>query len=199
MMVSLTFLPNNITINIEAGTTVLEAMIRAGLRPDAPCGGRGTCGKCRVQIDGNTVLACQTQVHSDLVVRLSEQAEVSILETGVAGTIQADGVHEYVAAFDIGTTTLVAFLLSGKTGELLATASSMNPQAKYGADVIARIEAAMGAETPVLQEAILPKLRELLEELAQEAGIDQSRSASPAWWATPPCTICFWASIPGPW
>ena len=38
MMVSVTFLPNNITISVEAGTTVLEAMIRAGLHPDAPCG-----------------------------------------------------------------------------------------------------------------------------------------------------------------
>ena len=172
-MVSVTFLPNNITISVESGTTVLEAMIRAGLHPDAPCGGRGTCGKCKVQIDGNTVLACQTQVRSDLLVKLSEQTEVSILETGVTGTMQADGIHEYVAAFDIGTTTLVAFLLSGKTGELLATASSINPQAQYGADVIARIEAAMGTETPVLQEAILPKLRELLTELTREAGIDQ--------------------------
>ena len=100
MMVSVTFLPNNITISVEAGTTVLEAMIRAGLHPDAPCGGRGTCGKCKVQIDRNTVLACQIQVHSDLMVRLSEQTEVSILESGVTGTMQADGVHEYVAAFD---------------------------------------------------------------------------------------------------
>ena len=174
MMVSLTFLPNNITISVDAGTTVLEAMIRAGLHPDAPCGGRGTCGKCKVQVNGNTALACQTQVREDLIVTLPETDAVSILETGVTGTVQADGIHEYVAAFDIGTTTLVAFLLSGKTGELLATASSMNPQAQYGADVIARIESAMGADTPVLQEAILPKLRELLGELAQEAGIDQN-------------------------
>ena len=31
-MVSVTFLPNNITISVEAGTTVLEAMIQAGLK-----------------------------------------------------------------------------------------------------------------------------------------------------------------------
>ena len=172
-MVSVTFLPNNITISVESGTTVLETMIRAGLHPDAPCGGRGTCGKCKVLIGGVTVLACQTQVREDLIVTLPDTDAVSILETGVGSTVQADGIHEYVAAFDIGTTTLVAFLLSGKTGELLATASSMNPQAQYGADVIARIEAAMGTETPILQEAILPKLRELLAELAREAGIDQ--------------------------
>ena len=172
-MVQVTFLPNNITISTEAGCTVLEAMIRAGLHPDAPCGGRGTCGKCKVEIDGKTVLACQTKVASDLVVKLFDADKVSILETGMGGPIRADGVNEYVAAFDIGTTTLVGFLLSGKTGEVLATASAMNPQAQYGADVIARIEAAIASETLVLQAVILPKLRELLAELAREAGIDQ--------------------------
>ena len=61
MMVSVTFFPNNITISVEAGTTVLETMIHAGLHPDAPCGGRGTCGKCKVQNNGNTVLACRSE------------------------------------------------------------------------------------------------------------------------------------------
>ena len=172
-MVQVTFIPNNITIAADAGCTVLETMIRAGLHPDAPCGGRGTCGKCRVEIAGQTVLACQTKVTADVVVKLTDGGDVSILETGVGGPIRADGVNEYVAAFDIGTTTLVGFLLSGRTGELLATASAMNPQAQYGADVIARIEAAMASEKLILQEAILPKLRELLAELASEAGIDQ--------------------------
>ena len=172
-MVQVTFLPNNLTIAAEPGCTVLEAMIRAGLYPDAPCGGRGTCGKCRVEIAGRTVLACQTKLTADLVVKLPDGGDVSILETGVGGPIRADGVHDYVAAFDIGTTTLVGFLMSGKSGEVLATASAMNPQAQYGADVIARIEAAMGSEELILQESIHPKLRELLVELAQEAGIDQ--------------------------
>ena len=173
MMVRVTFLPNNIAIDLEPGCTVLEAMIRSGLHPDAPCGGRGTCGKCKVEIGGDTVLACQTRVDSDLVVHLADGGDVSILETGAGGPIQADGVHDFVAAIDIGTTTLVAFLLSGKTGQLLATASAMNPQAQYGADVIARIEAAMASGEPLLQNAILPKLQELLAELAQEAGIEQ--------------------------
>ena len=33
-------------IEVEDGSSVLEAEIRAGLRPDAPCGGQGKCGKC---------------------------------------------------------------------------------------------------------------------------------------------------------
>ena len=49
---TLTFLPDHITVQAESGTTVLQAQIAAGLHPDAPCGGKGTCGKCKVIIDG---------------------------------------------------------------------------------------------------------------------------------------------------
>ena len=35
-------------IDIEAKETVMEAARRQGLYIDAPCGGRGSCGKCRV-------------------------------------------------------------------------------------------------------------------------------------------------------
>jgi ferredoxin len=108
MMVSVTFLPNNITISVEKGTTILEAMIRAGLHPDAPCGGRGTCGKCKAKIDGNTVLACQTQVHSDLVVRLSPAAAGHLAAGGWYITsgildIREEAVSEAIreAGFDI--------------------------------------------------------------------------------------------------
>ena len=170
-MIQLTFLPDNITVNAEPGTTVLKAMLDAGLSPDAPCGGRGTCGKCKVLISGETVLACKTIVQQDMTVTLPVREETAILTEGRSTGTCADGTHAYAAAIDIGTTTLVAFLLDGRTGEVLATASAMNPQTRYGADVIARIEAAMESDEPVLQNAILPRLRELLRELTQLGGI----------------------------
>ena len=44
------------------------------------------------------------------------------------------------AAVDIGTTTVVAYVMDLLTGEQLATAAALNPQARHGADVISRIE-----------------------------------------------------------
>ncbi len=170
-MVRLTFLPSNTTIDAEPGTNLLRAMIDAGLRPDAPCGGKGTCGKCKVVVNGETILACKTAVREDMTVTLPQSDAVTILTGGRSGGVTADGSHAYAAAFDIGTTTLVGFLLDGKTGKVLATASAMNPQAQFGADVIARIEAAMAHDEPILQAVILPKLAELLEELVAEQGI----------------------------
>ena len=39
-------------MEVPLGVTVLEAEIRAGLEPDAPCGGQGSCGKCLVKVNG---------------------------------------------------------------------------------------------------------------------------------------------------
>ena len=40
-----------ISIEVPVGISVLEAEIRAGLAPDAPCGGQGTCGKWKASDD----------------------------------------------------------------------------------------------------------------------------------------------------
>ena len=107
---AVTFLPDGISLPVEEGMTLLQAQIAAGLRPDAPCGGKGTCGKCRVTVDGNEVLACQTVVDRDMVVFTTQAEKVKILTGGLDIKIQPDGADDYVLAFDIGTTTVVAYL-----------------------------------------------------------------------------------------
>ncbi|MDR1732103.1 MAG: ASKHA domain-containing protein [Synergistaceae bacterium] len=76
-------------------------------------------------------------------------------------------------AFDIGTTTVVAFLCNLRTGEVLAQASRMNPQIVYGEDVLARIAYIMNQEDglSILRKAILEAVDDLLSELAEQAGI----------------------------
>ena len=44
------FKPRNCTVNVLPGTTLLEAAATAARIIDTPCGGVGTCGKCRVQV-----------------------------------------------------------------------------------------------------------------------------------------------------
>jgi len=83
-----TFQPQGRAVSVLDGTTVLEAAAVAGLVIDTPCGGAGTCGKCRVQVaqgatepcelDRKTFteaelaegwrLACQNLVNTDMVV-----------------------------------------------------------------------------------------------------------------------------------
>ncbi|MHC4886062.1 MAG: ASKHA domain-containing protein, partial [Planctomycetota bacterium] len=85
------FLPSQDVITVEAGTELLVAAREAGVEIEAPCGGKGTCGKCIVKIlDGDVdsdslgvlpaesvaegyVLACKTQVlSSDITVEVPE-------------------------------------------------------------------------------------------------------------------------------
>lgn len=169
-MYTVTFLPKGISVKVHGGTSVLQAQIQADLHPDAPCGGKGTCGKCKVEIQGKKRLACQTMVDQDLTVTLPEQRKTEILLDGVTNLAEADGEHDYAAAFDIGTTTLAGFLMNGRTGELLAEASAVNPQTAYGADVISRIQAVM-EEKADLQTELVRILDLLITELAEKAGI----------------------------
>lgn len=170
---TVTFQPGGIQVAVPAGTTLLQAQIQAGLRPDAPCGGRGSCGKCRVLLrDGREVLACQTPVERDETVFLGQAHQAQIL-TGAqqAADFRPDGADRYVLAFDVGTTTLAAYLLSGETGAQLAEASCLNPQSQYGADVISRIQMAMDGGGETLRRCVLDALAALTEEAAGKADI----------------------------
>lgn len=90
----------------------------AGIAPDAPCGGNGTCGKCTVLVDGIPVLACRTVVDRDMTVAVPEASQSVILTEGIGSTV-ASGQDGYLLAFDIGTTTVAGYLLDGKTWKVL--------------------------------------------------------------------------------
>ena len=167
-----TFLPQKLTLSVPAGTTLLQAQIDAGLRPDAPCAGRGTCGKCLVRVDGQELLACQTAVDRDMTVHTGKTEAVTILTEGLSAAVTPDGSDDYVLACDIGTTTVVAYLLDGHTGALLARSSVMNPQSQFGADVISRIQHALQGGAEELSSAIRETLRQLCKDAATRAGID---------------------------
>ena len=83
--------------------------------------------------------------------------------------------HEdiYGMAFDVGTTTVAGHLCHLRTGEILATASRMNPQVPYGEDLMSRVSYAMvnpdGTER--MHRAIIDGLNELIAEACREAEI----------------------------
>ncbi len=158
-----------------AGKRLIDWLTLQGYEIPADCGGRGTCGKCRVNVksgrflyyDGSEyppdghgqILACRA-------VCTPAGAEISLPDNGGSGLTthaarQAAGKEAgYGVALDIGTTTLAASLVNRATGEVLATRSCLNPQRSYGADVISRIVAC--------KEGGLDKLCRLVREKAAE-------------------------------
>lgn len=78
----------------------------------------------------------------------------------------------YMAAFDLGTTTLAGYLLS-KDG-VCARAGAVNPQSRYGADVIARIEYATEHGADDLSQCVRAALDDLLGTLCAKAAISRN-------------------------
>lgn len=75
------------------------------------------------------------------------------------------------AAIDLGTTTIVGYLLDGKNGKTLAVESRMNPQVQYGADVIQRANYVLehGDEgLSVLSRSVRETVNEILESLMEK-------------------------------
>ncbi len=169
--VTVTFLPEGISVPIPRGHTLLQAQIAAGLHPDAPCGGNGTCGKCLVILEGREVLACRTPADRDMTVTIPESRVLRILQEGKQTPVTPDGTDRYALAFDIGTTTVVAALLDGSSGAVLARESCPNPQRRYGADVISRLQYVQKTGDPALTEAIRETMASLTEAVCRKTGI----------------------------
>lgn len=162
MLCQVTVLPAGITAAVEKGTALLEALRRWGHTVDAPCGGNGSCGKCTVLVDGVWVRACQYRVEKDISVTLAKK------ETPQVERSEAGETERICAAFDIGTTTLVGALMAhGKT----FTASALNPQVSFGADVISRIQYAGKHGVESLHSAVVQCAQDLLDALCREAEI----------------------------
>lgn len=82
----------------------------------------------------------------------------------------------YGIAFDIGTTTVVGYLVDLRTGEELSAVAKTNPQIIHGDDVISRIEFVQKRKDGLkkLQGEILNTLNEIVRETTQRAGINKN-------------------------
>ncbi len=95
MMHTITFcFENGTSARIEAGVgeTLLQAAQRAGVFVDAPCGGNGVCGKCRVKVlsgevstDGKDgwLLACRAEPLSDVKILVPNSDEIRTAEAAM--------------------------------------------------------------------------------------------------------------------
>jgi len=76
-------------------------------------------------------------------------------------------------AADLGTTTLAAFLCDLTSGEVVASASALNPQISYGEDIMNRIASSKGPEKLAhMQRLLVDGLSELVRDLVLQADIE---------------------------
>ena len=161
----------------KSDESLLDVLRRNGVSVAAPCGGNGTCGKCRVTLRRGdaeeTVLACRTAAGEDCEVLLEEADGGVICTDGAAETLVADGSKTGLgAAVDLGTTTVAVKLFDLSDGAEAGSRSSWNAQAPYGGDVITRCQFCMehedGLET--LSGLICRQITDMVESICGEIG-----------------------------
>jgi len=138
-----------------ARQTLADQLFAAGV--EFPCGGELACGGCRVRVlegdvpvtaamrsaltaaelAGGWRLACCARAAGRVSVEV-EQWSPHVLTDDASVPIEPRAGRG--AAIDLGTTTLVVQVVDLSTGEVLRTASALNPQARHGADVMSRLQ-----------------------------------------------------------
>ncbi|MGE3260030.1 MAG: ASKHA domain-containing protein [Geobacter sp.] len=81
----------------------------------------------------------------------------------------------YAIAFDLGTTTLAASLVELSSGRRCAMDGSLNPQRSFGADVVARLDAAVHdtSAASAMTGLVRAELGRLAQSLLQQAGVGE--------------------------
>lgn len=162
------FLPMNKRIEVSSGTSLLQAALDCSIDVDAVCGGKGTCGKCKMLVtkgnlkDYNEIeldhlsqeelssgmrLACKMKVNSDSCAIIPNESrkkyETRQLHLENNEELEQDKLKDfsdhYGITFDIGTTSVEACLINLEDKQRLIQISTNNTQSPYGADVISRI------------------------------------------------------------
>ncbi len=158
------------------------------------CGGHGRCGKCRVvftenaptpsetelktlsedEIAGGVRLACRVTLTEDCAIFTEKGAATNIVTGGVKKEFPIlPAFKKFGVAVDVGTTTVAARLYDAN-GRLLASSCGENPQKAFGADVVSRMEAAVGGNAPALAALIRGKINGLIDELCESAKVNKS-------------------------
>ena len=74
-----TFKPSGLVYEAREGMSIMDAIRFNDLKLDAPCGGNGTCKKCKVMVTDEKgtreVLACMTKITGDITVDISRKDE----------------------------------------------------------------------------------------------------------------------------
>lgn len=165
------------------GSSLLQELQEHKVFVDAVCGGKGRCGKCKVQVTKGTLpvgpeeeaffdkselvagmrLACTARLFEDLeiVIGVGGESGFEVLGADVRPSDAPKGVscqgmpdEIYGMAVDIGTTTLAVSLVGLSDGQIYDTYTAMNSQRAFGADVISRMQASIEGQSDQLKQAV---------------------------------------------
>ena len=170
-------------IHTQKTTPLIDILHEFGV--EFPCGGKGTCGKCTVRLLEGTIepnnfhkkkltslnlpsdrrLACQSTCESDIVIEVGQFENIIQADETTFEFEPGDGLG---VAVDLGTTTLVTQLLDLHTAKVLGVETALNPQGKYGSDLISRLEYGLSNGTADLREMIREAIGEMVGQMIED-------------------------------
>lgn len=175
---------------------MLAFLREQGVEITAVCSGNQTCGKCRVrllsgapepttrerdlfseaQLKQGDRLACAHEITEGMQIILDEQRDYhsvsSFCEIEIENSLAKIEPEGYGVAIDLGTTTVVAGLVSLAEKKIVGVSSFLNPQSSYGADVISRIQATKQLGVKPLQKVLQERLKKEIQGLCRGEGLE---------------------------
>lgn len=134
--------------DVKDDESIADALLKLGVSHDAPCGGNGKCGKCRVLCEGEVLppddeeknvlgklindgyrLACKAKICGDVTVYGKTDDDCTVQNSDLA-------IPDGVVCVDLGTTYITA---AKNCDGVTRFYTFKNPQSVYGADVISRV------------------------------------------------------------
>ena len=154
-----------------------------------PCGGKGTCGKCKVKLiageleidglqklklqqlnlSGEWRLACFCKVNSDIELEIAQFENLILADNS---TFDFSPQKGFGLAVDLGTTTVVVQLINLENGHLVDSESFVNPQTKFGADLISRIQYCLDGKQNELRELIRGSIGKSIENMVNRNKVE---------------------------
>ncbi len=187
-----------IAYNYQIKTQASDLLTNQNIDYPLPCGANRHCGKCLIKIEGKASpicdqeaallgkerleqgfrLACFAQIWGEGYIFIPQTKQQQILTDGITKPQHNfkpifDADH-YGLVIDIGTTTVVAYLLDAK-GDIVARVSAANAQRRFGADIISRIQYGIENDYRSLVQAIDNQLSQFIDELCSSAKITMDK------------------------
>ena len=170
------------TVTVNSGTPLIDVLHEYGV--EFPCGGKGTCGNCRIRLmEGhlniseyqaqklarlnlgeNWRLACYCNVESDITLEVSQFENIILADNTIFNFQPQKG---FGVAVDLGTTTLVAQLVNLENGHIVDSVSGLNPQTRFGSDLISRIQSCIDGNELLLQNLIRDKIGQMISSIVK--------------------------------
>ncbi len=157
---------------LKKGESLSEALRKQNIRLNLPCGGKGICGGCMVEVEQfGKVRSCQFRIPGTYEVTVPKSIEfqaVGLTEDEISSDsfLAEEGWDSRpVIAVDLGTTTVA--MTGFYEGRQLASGFT-NPQRRYGADVMSRLCQANDGKQEELTEAIRSELCSSIRKMTDD-------------------------------